>query len=197
MLLTPQQLRERLVEFYAKSFQRAYGHADRASLERKVVADLEYVEAAKKHAPTPSTRSAPPAPRQLASKAAAGAGMDVGKTVAPREIYRPNFLHKNPMLISERWGAATARITRILQGSWGSALTDAVNNAEVPRLAKKFLDVYAAYMMRGRPPPTKGEDRNEFRKLNLSDKDAARLFMRKVEDICDESTRELGGWYVK
>jgi hypothetical protein len=194
-LLTPQQLRERLVEFYMGAFKRAYGHADRASLERKVVADLEYVDAAKRHAPPPSARSAPPPPRNLASKAASTVGMDVAKPTQPREIYRPNFLHKNPMLISERWGAATARVARILQGSWGSALTDAVNNAEVPRLAKKFLDVYAAYMMRGRPAPTRGVDRNEFR--NLSDKDAARLFMRKVEDICDESTRELGGWYIR
>lgn len=195
-LLTPQQLRERLVQFYTGSFRRAYGGADRATIERKVIADLEFVDASKRHAPAaPSGASNPAPPRNLAAKAGAEVGMTVAKPDEPGERYRPNFLHKNPMLISERWGAATARLMRILQGSWGSTLTDAIKNSEVPRLAAEFLDVYGYYMTRGRPAPNTGVDHNPFR--DLSDKDAARLFMRKVEDICDKSTRELGGWYVK
>ena len=91
--------------------------------------------------------------------------------------------------------AATARITRILQGSHGTTLTDAVKTSEVPRLAKEFLDVYAQYMLRGKPAPLTGTDHNRFR--GKSDKDAARLFMRLTEDICDRSTREMGGWFVK
>lgn len=195
-LLTPQQLRERLVEFYMGSFKRAYGGADRATIERKVIADLEFVESAKRmESSAPASVRRPPPPRNLAAQASANAGMTIAKGAEPGERYRPNFLHKNPMLISERWGAATARLMRILQGSWGSSLTEAVENSEVPRLAREFLDVYGYYMTRGRPAPLSGVDRNPFR--DLSDKDAARLFMRKVEDICDKSTRELGGWYVK
>lgn len=196
MILTPQQLRERLVEFYMVSFKRAYGGADRASIERKVIADLEFVDSAKRmESAAAAPRTATPPPRNLAAKASADVGMTVTKDAEPGVRYRPNFLHKNPMLISERWGAATARLMRILQGSWGSTLTAAAENSEVPRLAREFLDVYGYYMTRGRPAPLSGVDRNPFREL--SDKDAARLFMRKVEDICDKSTRELGGWYVK
>lgn len=195
MILTPQQLRERLVEFYMVSFKRAYGGADRASIERKVIADLEFVDSAKRMEPASQPAPVVAPPRNLATKASADAGMTIAKDAQPGERYRPNFLHKNPMLISERWGAATARLMRILQGSFGSSLTAAVENSEVPRLAREFLDVYGYYMTRGRPAPLSGVDRNPFREL--SDRDAARLFMRRVEDICDKSTRELGGWYVK
>ena len=191
-LLTPQQLRERLVEFYMATYKRAFGSANRQLLERKVVADLEYVERAKAVAPPPRVTPAAPPPRQANAVAAAG-GMSIHQQ--PGQRYRPGFLHGNPWLISERWAAATARIARILEGSNGSELLKAVSTAGVPRLGKKFLDAYGYYMTRGRPAPIAGVDHNPYR--GLSDKDAARLFMRQVEDICDESTRELGGWFVR
>jgi len=50
-------------------------------------------------------------------------------------------------------------------------------------------------MVRDRPAPTTGIDHNPFR--GLSDKDAARMFMRRVYDICDRSTGVLGHWWVK
>lgn len=197
MLLTPQQVRERLVEMAMRSYQRAYGVADRALLERKVIAQLEMVDAATRGA-TPRPRPAPPAPRDLASKAAAENGMRLaagGPVARARGVaFRPKFLYQNPMLLSERWGAACARVQRILAGSQASTLAAAVKTSESPRLAKKILDVFAQYSLRERPAPT-GVDHNPFR--HLSDVDAARMFMRRIEDICDESTRELGKWYVR
>jgi hypothetical protein len=99
------------------------------------------------------------------------------------------------MLVSERWGAANARIMRILEGSSGATLLESVQNSQIPHLAREVINVLGYYLSSGAPAPLAGVDHNPFR--GLSGKDAARLLMRKFEDICDRSTRELGGWYVK
>lgn len=198
-VISPQEARERLVAYYMRAFNRAYGAADRAAIERKVIADCELVDRASRD-PTPPQRTPGPRPARPDPVAEALAATNTRLTKAmesPVQRYRPRVLHQNPLLISERWAAACARIARILEGSGGSSsLTGGAANAQLPALAKRYLEAYAFYLTRYKPPPSKGVDHNPFR--GLSDKDAARLFMRLVEDICDASTGSvMGAWYVK
>lgn len=114
--------------------------------------------------------------------------------------YRPRALHADPSSISPRWPYAVARIYRIGEGAKASTYERSVESSECPKLAKQYLETYAYYMTRTRPPPLHPDgrprtDHNPFR--GLSDYDAMRKFVRAVEDICDRSTGKLGPWYTK
>ena len=109
--------------------------------------------------------------------------------------YRPRILHADPHTFSRRWPFAVARIYRIGEGAKASTFGRATDSAECPALAKEYLELYAYYMTRRAPAPLYKIDHNPFR--HLSDKDAARMFERRVEDICDRSTGRLGPWWVK
>ena len=117
-------------------------------------------------------------------------------------IYRPYALHGNPKEMANIWPRgpwAAARIGRIVEGSYASAgksFEETCRTATVPKLAARYLELYAFYMFRDRPAPNPPRvDHNPFR--HLSDFDAFRKFTRMVEDICDASSAQLGGWYVK
>lgn len=109
---------------------------------------------------------------------------------------RPRVLYSNDRRsFWARGNEAAARIYRIMQGCSGSSdMNRAVENAEERKLAKVYAETWIYYMTRKKAPPTKGTDHNPFRWL--SDEDAERLFMRKVEDICDRSTGRLGSWWT-
>lgn len=109
--------------------------------------------------------------------------------------YRPAVLHSNPHTFSQRWPFAVARIYRIGEGAKASTFGRATDTAECPKLAKEYLEIYAYFMTRTRPAPLFGVDFNPFR--HLSARDAARMFERRVEDICDKSVAKLGAWYTK
>lgn len=203
-LLTPQQYRERLVASYLGSYRRMYGEVDERAVERQVLADIELVEGARRagdlrDAPRrdPADRPASVRPDLLAA-AQAETNTKLSKPRDPRDAvpYRPGVTHGNPMLVSARWGAAVARIGRILQGAGRAAtFSGAVANAEIPELARRYAELWSFYTTRSAPPRSRGRDHNPFREL--SDQDAARMFMRKCEDICDASTGVLGWWYVR
>ena len=112
--------------------------------------------------------------------------------------YRPIALHANPHQVGPRWPYAVMRIARILEGcARSSNLEHAVDGAEYKVLAREYLELYAFYLMRSKPPPPNGRvDHNPFR--HLSDYDAFRCFVAKVETICDKSVKHagLGRWYV-
>ena len=114
-------------------------------------------------------------------------------------LYRPIALHANPHQVGPRWPYAVMRIARILEGcARSSNLEHAVDSAEYKVLAKEYLELYAFYLMRSKPPPPNGRiDHNPFR--HMSDYDAFRCFVAKVESICDKSTRHagLGPWCTR
>jgi hypothetical protein len=109
--------------------------------------------------------------------------------------YRPVALHADPRIISARWPYAVMRIRRILEGiAQSSSITDAVNGAEYKQLAKEYVEIYAYYLTRTRPPPVGRVDHNPFR--HMSDFDAFKKFVAAVEAICDRSTGKLGRWFA-
>ena len=113
--------------------------------------------------------------------------------------YRPIALHANPRQVGPRWPYAVMRIARILEGcAKSSSLEHAVDGAEYKYLAREYLELYAFYLMRSKAPPANGRpDHNPFR--HMSDYDAFRCFVAKVESICDKSTKHagLGNWYTR
>lgn len=114
--------------------------------------------------------------------------------------YRPRVLYGDETGSRRRFwprgDAAAARIYRLLEGVAKSAsLERAVAGAEYRRLAQEYVELWIYYQTRDKPPPVKGKDHNPFRWM--SDGDSERMFMRRVEDICDRSTGVLGSWWAK
>lgn len=131
---------------------------------------------------------------QEAGRLVESAGLSAPRADAVR--YRPGVLHANPYKVSPRWPYAVMRIKRILEGAAKvSSIEGAVRGAEHAKLAQEYVEAWTYYMTRSKPPPLKGADHNPFR--FMSDVDAAKKFMRLVEDICDRSTGRLGAWYVR
>lgn len=192
-ILTPQQLRDRIASFYEASFRRATGaEVNRAAIERKVIADLELVDAARRSGSLVehSGRSAAVAPERTERAKAA-----TPKPGSKSTRYRPGMLFKNPLDVSYRWACCVARIMRLCEGIGGSSKYEhAADNAEIPTLARRVIHTYCAYMTRATPAPLSGVDDNPFR--GMSDGDASRAFMRAMEDIADESSGRLGPWLV-
>lgn len=203
-LLTPRQMYERLVQSYMFSYAAQGKAVEVRDVERQVTEELQIVDAARRNGELTGggQRDTSPSvirPDELAAaQAQTGTVLTVDRDPELRGAahrYRPNALHRNPMAVSARWGAAVARIGRILEGAAGGTLVDATKNAQIPALAKKWVEVYGFYMTRARAPAFGVVDHNPFR--GMSDRDASRAFMRAVEDICDKSTGVLGSWYVK
>jgi hypothetical protein len=208
--LAPTELRERLVNVALANFKRVYGvELQRSVVERQVVAELELVAAARASGQLRESSIAkrPPAPpRDLridatdpSSSSRSTSRSSATDPDAPVD-FRPRTLYANPKAISERWALACGRIARITQGT-GIAGThkDACVTADCPELARKFGDLFANYLL-SRNPNAKADPNSAMVRHNpfwlKSDADAARMFMRMVEDICDESSARLGPWRV-
>lgn len=194
LLLTPIQKRDVLVKSYMDSYRRANIAMTRDEVERQVIADCELVDAAARagELSNSSPKAKPAAKKRPRANALEQAERVTGVRLLgqgdkPPEIWRPTFLFQNPQQVSERWGYAVARIARICEGG-------AKEGALAP-LARDYKTLYACFLLRNVPAIARGFTRNDFD--GLSDRDAARAFMRGVEDICDRSTGVLGGWYVR
>lgn len=190
-----------MVASYKAGYQRHGEAMSDRDIERQVIADCELVDAAKRHGDITSGKPAKaPAPASVRPDPIAEAERLNRKTLTKSNGTTKRgplgVMDRTPQAISERWGYATARIARITEGAGrASTLTEAVDGAELPKLARKYAELWAHFMTRGGLPPARGVDHNPFRHLN--DGDASRMFIRKVEDICDESTGSLGSWFVK
>lgn len=199
MKLDPRTIRERMVRSYTQSYAKAQIRMSAAEIERQVIADCNMVDNAKSAgdlAPKAKAKGKKKPRTDVLSNAQHQTGTRLGVN-QPGQVVKSKVLHRNPMETSARWGAAAARIARILEGvrTDTSSLVVAVEDAELGVLATAYADVWGHFMTRLQAPPLSGNDRNPFRGLN--DRDAARKFQRLVEDICDKSTSRLGSWYVK
>ena len=204
---SPQEIRRRLEQSYRQSYERAGIAASDRDIAAIALGDLTLVDRARalgelsrgasSVTPVDVARERP----DPVLEAARDAGVKltvVDEADAPvRDRYA--FMHGDPTTISERWGAAVARIGNILERTSRQAtIAGTLANAEFPKLATEYAELYGFFLTRGKPAPP-GIDHNPFRAngVPLSDRDAARLFMRKVEDICDRSTGVLGPWWCK
>lgn len=202
-VLTPQEMRARLVASYIDSYNKLQIAMHRDAVERQVLADLEMVDSAKRAGDLSSgQRKAPSKTRGKdalhAAVAETGGGARLvdgkGKTVRSRMFDGPGG--------DARWRACKARVFRILQGAQGStlgrALQDAGGSALRP-LAQEVGEQYALYMVRNPFPHPCGVGCNVNGNpyCSIADSEADGKFRRKLEDICDRSTGVLGSWYVK
>lgn len=200
--LTPQAKKALLVESYQRTYRAAGMPSDAARVEREVVADLELVDAADRAGElsggSPDPDAAPRERKDPITEAERerGVRLDVRPEDEPDRFVRSRTMDANPLFTSERWAMAGARIARILEGAGRSSiLSQSVDTANAPKLAKEYAELWAYFMTRDRIPLIGRTDHNPFR--GLSDRDACRMLVRKVEDICDRSTGVLGPWYVK
>lgn len=185
---------------YLLQYQRAGLKVTLAEMEKLAIADCEMVDNARA-AGELAPPSAPATPRSTDDRARAQEviAQETGtRMVEPGHRYRPKAFDMNPVRFSERWGYAAGRIKRILEEIQpkSSSLTAAVEGAgsSLRALAMEYIEAAAAfYHLRGRA--TIAGKPNPY--FGVSDKDASRMFVRAVEDICDRSTGKLGHWWLK
>jgi hypothetical protein len=192
-VLSPQQKRDILIKSYMDSYRHAQIKMTRDEVERQVIADCELVDAAERAGeirgggtpnPKKPRHERPDHVQQV--QQATGVRL-LGEHDKPPEIWRPSFLFRNPQQVGERWGFAVARIARICEGG--------TKEGSLAHLARDYKTLYACFLLRNVPAQNRGFQVNRFD--GLTDRDAARAFMRAVEDICDRSTGALGSWYTK
>jgi hypothetical protein len=190
--MTPQRKRDVLVASYLDSYRRAGIKRTVEEVTNEVIADCELVDAADRAGelrgggtkdPTPARER--PDPIQEAAQQNGVRLLAKGET-SPT-IWRPGFLFRNPQQVSERWGYAVGRIARIIEGG--------TKDGALAALSRAYKTLFACFQLRNVPAANRGFRVNQFD--GLTDRDAARAFMRGVEDICDKSTGLLGSWYVK
>jgi hypothetical protein len=188
----PQAIKELAVRELAAKVRRAGGAVDMRVIEAMAHEELRLVDAYRREirkaavSRQPKQRRVDPiaeASRKLNVRVAKGAGVRVAPLITRTPAHE----------VSERWAHAVARIHRILENSGETKVADvdrALQGTAVPKLAREFLEVWWHYQIRHRI-----SKHNPF--AGLDEKDSARLFMRRVEDICDRSTGVLGSWWVR
>jgi hypothetical protein len=192
--MTPVQKRQVLVDSYLQSYRQAGIRMTPQQVERQVIADCELVDAATRSGDIRSDNAKPAArqPRKRSS-AIAEAQQKTGVRLLDGnvDLWRPSFMFQNPLKAGKRWGSACGRIARILhEGKDGMKY---VGNCGP--YAYEYETMWACFQSRNLPANARGFERNPFD--GLADKDAARAFIRGVEDICDRSTGVLGSWFTK
>lgn len=194
--LSPQARRATLEQSYADSYQRAGIDVSREQVARQVLSDLELVDAVDRagelrHNAGPVELDARDKPQEIvdAERETKTRLLDDGDR---GEVVRTKLLDASALFSGERWALAGGRIARIIEGVSPniSNVRQACESAAVPHLARDYLETWWFFMNRFRPSPF-----NPF--CGMSEVDACRLLVRKVEDICDRSTGKLGPWYVK
>lgn len=189
-LKTPQQVREATVRDYKRNAERAGQSPPVEVLEKLAIADCEMADAYMRGIDlSPAARKRKPVektPRIIQPKDE----IDAQLKAAPAQRDRP-MTYADFLKISTRWPYAMGRMKRILEGAQPNRdPLKVAASCEVPDLAVKLLRLQRNWLMRHRD-----SRHNPFRGLN--DRDALRMLVRSIEDICDQSTRRLGPWWVK
>lgn len=195
------QLREAQIRDYKRGAERMGMEADMLAIEAQVVADLELVdryEAEQKAAPPkkPKERKRDIRTDELDKYLAKH---DMRAYVADGPVERTKDIIADATPKSDKAIAMFQRIKQILrprgsiaaQAQKGRTMAESLIECSDPKLANEFLELWTWYgPLRGLYSP-----KNEF--YWLSDGDAARKFVRGLEDICDRSTGKFGPWYTK
>ena len=196
----PREVRDDMIADYTTAVREHGVDPDRRDVERIVQSDLQTFEAVmREQRGQPERSQAVPDAHVNAGHAAAaeiGDAASFYRDDAPTDRAKHPLLDTNPMALARNLGWCTrfpfamARMKRICQrapasGARPKGIMAALGEAEVPALARDFFATLFDYQ----------QHRGVFR--GKSRIDAARIFVRKVEDIADKSTGKLGPWYVK
>ncbi len=189
-LTSPQQVREATVRDYKRNAERAGQSPPVEVLEKLAIADCEMADAYMRGLDLSPPRKKKPAAEKPSRIIQPKDDIDTQLKAAPAQRDRP-MTYLDFLAISTRWPYAMGRMKRILEGSQPNRDPIKVaESCEIPDLAVKVLRLQRNWLMRNRD-----SRHNPFRGLNQ--RDALRLYVRAVEDICDQSTRRLGPWLVK
>jgi len=193
---SPIDLRNALVEDYATSCRKAGADISIADVERIATDDLRVYEAVERERKETPLRIVKPDEREdTAAIRAAERGMDlVRKPITNAPERKDSLLDADPRKVSTRFPAAMARIKRIFEARGDTrqmTLAKSLEEVAAPRLARKFMSLLVFWKA-----PDLNMKANPFYGVG-NDRDRARIMMRKIEDICDESTGTMGAWWVK
>lgn len=194
-------LKQVLVQDYKRNAERVGMTPDMASIESQVLADLAMVDQyeadqASKPAPAPVAKERDIRTNELDKECAE---KNLRAYVKDNPTDKPGDAICDATPKSERAVRMFGRIKQIMRprgdiaamASRGNTLAECTRECTDPELSLEFLELWTWYMpLRGLASP-----KNKF--YWLSDGDAARRFIRGLEDICDKSTGKFGPWWVK
>lgn len=193
--LTPHQMKAALVESYRENSRRMGLDVPQSDLDTIATSDLSLMDMAKRFSRSATSKRAAPVQREnRAAKFARDRGLSFIKTEAQNIKERPvdAVLGMTPQAGSLKFNAIMKRIFRIMHmhvAPKGGALK-AMDGTDHPELAKDAFREFLNYKF------CKTQTyKNPY--LDVPAQDAARMFLRRLEDICDRSTGAFGPWWVK
>lgn len=192
------EVKNRLKSDYRSSVQKSGGSISADDLERVAVSDLvtyDKVMAEQKLLPPPK----PPAEPRV-NKAFAYAqerGIELFKNTRPSsdktESHRDTILGARPRQYSEKFDKMVARIFDVIMIKESVNTSDPhrrTHSTETPALAREAINEILYYKMWN-----VGGRKNPYFMRPIADR--ARMFVRRLEDICDRSNAFYGPWWVK
>lgn len=197
-LATPNELKEITIRDYMRDAARAGRSMSIGQAERLALRDCQIYDAVTREQRAPQAPAAPD-PAKVAEKAAAldveaakvGAEVDHGQIKTRRAPVAT--LHKRHRKDS-RAAFVKGRINRIISGATPSRdFKVACSTAECPDLAYEVMTMYANIVTRNMPRRAIDEP-NPF--AGMTERDASRMSMAILENICDRSSGRLGPWWV-
>jgi hypothetical protein len=195
------ELRDATVRDYKRAAEQMGFPADAEAIRKQAESDLTMVDRFTAEKPAAPDKKRDRSDRKTVKRVDEldqALGAIGGRTITDqpdgqRTRQRDRFLYGKPKKLAGVvwwWPHAMARIKRILAGARGASLVIALQDAAAPKLAREFMQHWAAMMQRRLDhDPTPGRPYD-----GMSDKDAERKFVRAVEDICDRSRVTLGPW---
>lgn len=198
-LKDPHEIKAAIVEQYHANSRRMGLEVSGADLERIAASDLQAVdryESARKAAPAAAPAAPNPNRVNKGAEYAAKRGATFQKSmVAPgeRSPIGDMIMSAKPKTMSPRFDAMMARAFRIMQPNetvGGRGMEAMAKASDTPLLAKKMLAEFMNYKLWHLAP-----GKNPYSTPN--EKDRAKIFIRRVEDLCDQSTAFYGPWWVK
>lgn len=197
------ELKQALVGDYSRNAQRMGVSPDMGAIETQVLKDLNMVDAYESEQAAVPMPAKPDATRQRDIKTdeldaeLSKHGMRAYCKDTPTERKPDMICDATPK--SEKAVRMFGRIKQILRprgniaavAQRGGSLRDSTVECTDPELAKEFLELWVWYI----PLRALWSPKNQY--YWLSDYDAARVFLRGLEDICNRSTGRFGAWWVK
>lgn len=196
-LKDPREMKAAIVEQYHANSRRMGLEVSGADLERIAAADLQAVEryeAGRKVAPAAKPAAPDPNRRNKAAEFAASKGAKFTRSNQVSDsAFGDLIMNAKPKTMSPRFDAMMARAFRIMRPNENVAergVAAMAKASDTPAMAKEMLAEFMNYKLWHMAP-----GKNPY--FVQSAKDRAKIFIRRVEDICDRSTAFYGPWWTR